>query len=772
MADRAGHARVWRRVGDQVLYEEDSFPNWLLLTHREVLDGLPTQELPRSVLNERPQAPAGSIGVVTLEGANPFRYLVLTNDLERVERHVASAVHDAHETERYLEPISQIVYVRPPVEQYLTISGRSYYRGMDFADVRRLQFDLETTTLEAGTGAIFMVAVRDSAGLEIVLDTDTLSEAELIQMLVGLIRERDPDVIENHSVFDFDIKFLIRRAQALGVPLPLARDGSTFWESRDSVKIGANNDSFTRFSLAGREIVDTLHATRRFSAIQRDLRSNGLKDAARYFGVASPDRVYIPGEAIWPTFQTNPDMVRRYCQDDVEEVDRISQVLMPASFALTKMVPKSYERVATSGTGQGLIEPLLVRAYLASGKAIPLGREMGTFPGARTGIFTTGVVRNVVKADVASLYPSIMLNEGIAPSADEDGIFLTMLGELTRRRLQHKAEARRTDQPLATQASHQALQSAMKVLINSFYGMLGASFALFCDKSAAERVTARGRELLGQVLDELAGRGALLIEADTDGVLFSMPPRTDSEPWTHADEVTWIQEVSDRLPGGVNLEHDGRYEAMYSHMEKNYALLDYLPEGAPVESQRIRLVGVAFRSTKAEPLLERFLAEAVRLVLQGNWAAVRRLYRETCDDLRMRRIPVLDLCVTMPLTKDPQKYAQSGRKEEPYEVVLAAGRVEWRAGSRIRYYQARLGKKLFSVGATDYDPEFYVTRLRHTAMQRLERAFRPEDLDALFRESDGLFDTPIGSIIPLCQPARAEDAAVEELSEEPEPVGA
>ena len=60
----------------------------------------------------------------------------------------------------------------------------------------------------------------------------------------------------------------------------------------------------------------------------------------------------------------------------------------------------------------------------------------------------------------------------------------------------------------------------MKQLINSFYGSLGTSFALFADLKAAAEVTRRGREVLGQMLAELERRGMRLVEADTDGVLF------------------------------------------------------------------------------------------------------------------------------------------------------------------------------------------------------------------------------------------------------------
>jgi DNA polymerase elongation subunit (family B) len=320
------------------------------------------------------------------------------------------------------------------------------------------------------------------------------------------------------------------------------------------------------------------------------------------------------------------------------------------------------------------------------------------------------------------------------------------------------------------------MQAAMKVLINSYYGALGADFAIFCDKSAASRVAARGREILQLLLDELERRGAVLIEADTDGVLFSLPPHPEGREWTPEEEIALIEEVARAMPAGIQVEHDGRYRAMYSYHEKNYALLEYESEAEAGFQRRepVRVVGVAFRSAKTEPYIERFLADAVGCILRGDYEGPRTLYRETCADLRAHTILAADVSVSMPLTKSPQTYAKAKRREEPYEVYLAAGHTGWKPGLRIQYYQAKGAKKLLTPGASDYDPDFYINRLRNTAKSRLEKAFAPEDLETLLSESEGLFATPLDAIQPLCVTVRApltaepaEESEGEESAEVP-----
>src|SRR5579871_4048373 len=90
-ADRRGRARVWRRVGNEVVFEEDTYPNWFFLARRELLGNLPIEELPSSVLETKPHVTPGKVGLVELRGTNPFRYLVLTDQLEEVEAQVSRA---------------------------------------------------------------------------------------------------------------------------------------------------------------------------------------------------------------------------------------------------------------------------------------------------------------------------------------------------------------------------------------------------------------------------------------------------------------------------------------------------------------------------------------------------------------------------------------------------------------------------------------------------------------------------------------------------------
>jgi len=584
-------------------------------------------------------------------------------------------------------------------------------------------------------------------------------EADLIRRLIARIRADDPDVIENHNLHGFDLPFLDRRARRLGVPLALGRVGPPGMRQRGARRgIATPDDSRrrVRFVVPGRELIDTMDAVLRHGIATRDLPGRGLKTVARHLGIAAPDRVYIPGAQIYRVFRKDPERVRRYAAGDVYEVAALSRMLGGAAFALAQMAPRRYERLSDAGPATGVIDPLLVRAYMRAGVALPAHRESDGTPhsGAALYLFATGVAQRVVKADVASLYPSLMRSYRIGPERDSLGALLALVDGLVERRLHAKALARGAPAGSPERYTHEAMSSALKIVVNTAYGYLAAGGGLtrFADVHAANEVTRRGREVLDLMCRELAARGVTLLEADTDGVYFSVP-----KSWTETDERRAVDEVAALLPPLVQLEQEGRYAAMLSHEPKNYALLNY--DGSLI------LRGVAFRSSRAEPYGEAFLRRALERLLKGDVQGVRDEYVATVDALRRRELTTREVSSRVRLTKTPEQYLQTrmDRRELPYEAMLSSGRKTWDLGDRVRVYRTNAGEGAVveehedDVTAADgaerrnYDVEHYVRVLRDNFASRLARALRPEDYSAVFEDPDqlSLLAPSMGSMRPL-----------------------
>ena len=760
-AESDGRAFVWRRVGDSgtLVLEHERFRPWLLL------DGIhDVAHLGHQLgLDNSTAAP---VRYRKLRGTGTLRYLVSAPDA----RALSSAVlHGASQRlGRRIGSLRELgngaVLVLPPDEQYLVATGRTYFRGLPFDALQRLQFDLETTGLEAQHHRIFMVAVRDPCGATQTLeayDESNEAEADLIRRLVAVVRAADPDVIENHNLHGFDLPFLEQRARTLGVRLSLGRFDNSGLQQR-AARRGARSEYDStrrvRWVAPGRELIDTLDAVRRYDFATRELPSHGLKAVARHLGIAGPDRENIRGDQIHDTYRIDPARVRRYATDDVEEVARQSRMLGGAAFALAGMAPRRYERLADAGAATGVIDPLLVRAYLRAGVALPAHEDGDGTPhsGAALHLFATGVAHRVVKADVASLYPSLMREYRIGPARDSLGAMLSMVDRLVEQRLAAKASARAAPRGSVERFTFEAMSAAMKIVVNSAYGYLGAGGGLtrFADVHAANEVTRRGRETLNHMCTALAARGVTLLEADTDGVYFAVP-----EAWNEADERRVVAEVNALLPPLVQLEFEGRYAAMLSHEPKNYALLTY--------DGRLILRGVAFRSSRAEPFGDAFLRESITRLLRGDIVGVRESYVSTLAALRRRELSTYEVSSRVRLTKSPAQYhaVREQRRELTYEAILASGRNQWSVGERVRVYRSAGGGA--SVVAEregdaaeheradrrDYDIEHYARLLRVTFAARLARAFRVEDFASIVADpmQPELFAAELATVRPVLE---------------------
>ncbi len=345
----------------------------------------------------------------------------------------------------------------------------------------------------------------------------------------------------------------------------------------------------------------------------------------------------------------------------------------------------------------------------------------------------------------------------IGPRRDHLQALLALVDGLVTQRLHAKAEARRHPAGSAERFGQEAISAAMKIVVNSAYWYLAAGGGLtrFADVRAANEVTRRGRELLDLLCRELEARGVTLLEADTDGVYFAVPP-----DWREADERRVVGEVAALLPPLVQLEFEGRYAAMLSHEPKNYALLTY--------DGRLLLRGVAFRSSRAEPFANDFLARAVEALLRGDVDGVRAEYVETVRKLRERAYSTFEVSSRVRLTKSPAQYlaVRDKRRELTYEALLASGRTSWSTGERVRVYRTATGyggvvreydaDEVAPIDPRDYDVAHYRRVLRDTYAARFERAFAPTDFATVFAdpEQPSLWSGSLAGVRTVLTPMR------------------
>ncbi len=574
-------------------------------------------------------------------------------------------------------------------QQILQQEGSRLFAGMEFRDLRRFQFDLEVLTTpgfdfpnpDREEDAIVIISMSDSAGYEEVISQDTMTEKELLETLVQRIAEHDPDVIEGHNICRFDLPYLETRAKRHKVKLNFGRNNTPIRKRSSRFTLAERMVNYTRYDLFGRHVVDTLHLAMFYDMSNRDLESYNLKYLAKHFNLASPDRTYVEGKEIGETWRSDRRKLLDYALDDVRETRSLSALLSPSYFYQASILPMKYQDVIIRGSGSSL-DALFVSEYLKAGHSLPFPEEARRFAGALTRTDRTGIFTNVWHCDVRSLYPSILLAGDWAPSRDELRVFPRLLGALRQFRLEAKDAMKQAKDP-AKAREFQALQGTFKILINSFYGYLGFSQGTFNDFDLAERVTERGREILGIMLDFLNDSGAAVLEMDTDGIYFQPPPGV-------VDEAEFEKRIQAALPPGIEVELDAMYKAMFSYKSKNYALLS--------EDGTVGITGAALKSRGLEPFQRRFISQLVELLLNGRPGEVETMYLAMREQIEKRELPLSALAKSENLNDSVETYkrkiaAGTGRRSAAYELAIKSGR-DYQAGDQVTYYLTGEKKKV------------------------------------------------------------------------------
>jgi len=654
----AGAATLYRRVGARTEREIVPLQNWLLA--------------------RKPQP-----GSIELAGQHELRHFMLGAD--------ARAISDRA---RILAPDQRLAYF-DPITSHLVATGDTFFKGLRFSQLRRLQFDIETLDVnpERDDAAIVIIALRDNTGFEQVLSLDDFpGEGALIEAFVHSVRERDPDILEGHNVFNFDLWYLTSRAKRHGVELTLGRDGRTPMWLDDSIRRTTQSGMLVKYyRIEGRQVVDTFISAVRWD-VGRKLPNYKLKHIVRHLGIGDEERTMVDAanmRALW----SNPDMrakLKAYCLDDARDTDRLSILVTPNEFYQAQMVPETLQGVASVGIGSR-IERLMVRAYLRERWSIPRPRPTAPIEGAFSAAFLTGIFHDVMKCDVESLYPSLMLARGIAPWDDDLGVFLPMLAGLREMRLTAKRESEKASREgrHEDKLAADGLQNAFKILVNSFFGFLGTHGLHFNDPVAGGRVTEAGREVMGKIVDGLRERGCTVIEADTDGAYFVAP--------THNSEAI-VASLAQGLGDELRLVAEERYPVMLSIKAKNYVLKR--------SSGELVMRGSALRSGRDEPFGRALVAAIANLLIEGRTQEIAELVRETVDAIVDRKLAPEDFSRRESITS--KTFNAPGNRR----LARALTERGLTVGDKVRVYQ-RVGGELALLEeyAGDEDREYLVRRV-------------------------------------------------------------
>jgi DNA polymerase, archaea type len=611
--------------------------------------------------------------------------------------------------------------IRPLEGQYLLQHRQRLYRDLTFGQLRRLQLDIEVGSSDGGfpdasrpDDRILAIGLRFAGKPRLLLldDRSDAAERKLLETFNTTLAELDPDVIEGHNLFKFDLDYLRQRCRRHKVPCAWGRYGQRARFRSSRLKVAERWIDFTRCDLAGRSVIDTYLLVQLYDITTRELMSYGLKETAVYFGITAEDsveRTYIDGNKIQHAFFEDRARFCAYLEDDLRETQGLADQLLPTYFEQTRTFPILLQEATLRGA-TSKIDLLFLEEYYHARQSCPLPPEVKPFEGGYTRSFQEGVYRHVLHFDVASLYPSLLLSIGQNPRNDTLGVFIPLLRQLREYRLKYKQLARSA--PAEDERSEaQARQTNFKILINSFYGYLGFSGARFGDGELAAEVTRRGRELLQALIDEFAKHGCTILEADTDGIYLS-----SDEYFENPDALLAL--VAPILPAGIELEYDGRYAAMFCYKAKNYALYD---------GQKITLRGSALRSRGTEPFLKKLTDRLIAFLLGAAPESPLVMLGDYRRRIGALAVPVEELAKGETLSQNLDAYerfiAEGGKPRRASAEAALKIVPRPRMGDRIVYYIAGTNQSrgsdwqraralaLYDRASAPYDAAYYLAKL-------------------------------------------------------------
>jgi DNA polymerase elongation subunit (family B) len=589
------------------------------------------------------------------------------------------------------EEVRKHFTILSPVEQYLVQTRKRLFKGIeDYGDVYRFVFDIETTGLDPETCKIILIGVKDNRGLQETIPAfGEDGEKKCIERFLQYIKDLKPTIVAGYNSAFFDWPFILKRAQILGVDingLTQIFTSTGMKEKKGMLKLANEIEDYTQHVIWGFNIIDIAHSVRRAQAINSEIKSWGLKYITTYLEKEKPNRVYVEGNQISKiyldneSYYVNPKtggykkigdtgtdrlmerfpgkfeiwpgrkIVEQYLDDDLYETMVVDDSFSQSTFLLSKLVPTTYERIATMGTAT-LWKIIMLAWSYENNLAIPAKDEKRPFTGGLSRLLNVGFAKNIVKFDYSSLYPSIQLVYDVFPDCDVMGVQKSMLKYFRNIRIKYKhlAGELKDSDPVASEM-YDRKQLPIKIFINAYFGSLSAPHVFpWGEMDSGETITCIGRQCLRMMIMFYMQKGYKPLVMDTDGVNFETPDsaleavyigKGLNELVKEGKEYKGIEahtaEFNDIfMRNEMGLDIDYTAPACINVSRKNY-IIKLIKKG----KEKIKLTGNTIKSKKLQTYVVEFLDEGLKYLLNGDGHSFVELYYNYVDKIYNKEIPL------------------------------------------------------------------------------------------------------------------------------------
>ena len=573
-----------------------------------------------------------------------------------------------------------------------------------------LTFDIECSLR---TKDMYCIAAQlnNNAG---VVFTNANGEARMIEDFVEYIQAVDPDIITGYNSNGFDIPVIMRKAKSLNVDFGIGREGDEPWMRED------NKRRIKSWFVSGRIFVDT------WQQVKQELKpiQESLGFVGELLGVGSKDNV--DASRIEEEWKNRRLSVIKYCKKDVKVTydvfmhDKIASISKAMALSIASDLPLEHSFAPVTSR---IVDSLLIRRFDKKGFAVPQNtwnNKAKKIKGATVfEVFEPGIYHNVGIFDFKSMYPSVMIKNNICPTTftksetndsvrsplgvyfmlDKESIVPKILKSLWEWRDETKLKIEKNGDYF------DRLQYSIKVLMNSFYGVMASDFYRFTNPSIGGSITAFARLGIQNVNDELAAREYTVIYGDTDSVFVQLK---DEDPHVLAKELS---------ARGLEMELEKILSTFFTHGAKNrYASMVEWPK------EEFYVKGYELKRGDSFKIQREVLEQSLRLILQDKPDDALKLVTEAVRKIKNEEIELEDLIVTKSV-KSPSEYVNPDSNAGVQAAAkLQARGYPWLPGTKISWVVSNSKQTPMEVEPyietadmkVKYDRDYYADRLVRT----------------------------------------------------------
>ena len=370
------------------------------------------------------------------------------------------------------------------------------------------------------------------------------SELDMLRSFTEYLNTRMFDMITGWNFKDFDMRYLVNRMELLSE----LEDDFELDEKDLSILKSAYDEGYFGAKVKGMAVFDMLRAYKNSKFSEAD--SYKLEDVAQE---ELGEGKITDNRRLYELWENDPQKLVDYNVKDVKlTVDLEEQQDIIKFFEqLTDYVGG---RITECVDASKAVDIKILRA-VNDKWAVPSSKsvEGEEFEGGEVFDPITGVRQNVVVLDLASLYPMSMktLNagpntkdpdgtltapNGISFSEEREAVVVDIIDELLEERQKYKDLRDEQTSGSKMHEIYDRKQGAIKIVMNTLYGVLGWSRFRLYDEEVGAAVTATGRAVVEFTRDCVEDMGYDVIYGDTDSVMVELGPDVDVE---EAKQIGW-----------------------------------------------------------------------------------------------------------------------------------------------------------------------------------------------------------------------------------------